>query len=232
MNTYGTQAARTTALPRRARPSNFLLAKFMPTECRKYFKVIGVGFVAGILVFLFFLCFPSHPPSFHGRSIESWFEQLPLLWLPNGGIVPVSIATGRFRIRLEWEKDGRKYGNSKRNPNESLAAIRAIGTNGLPFIMRKFVRRESRLQRWIDTSASKCGLRRSLFKDANVERAQAVTALIVLRPLPPQVISELKVLSSKKDVTISPPANFVLKVNEGQFILAERIWWNGTEWEW
>jgi hypothetical protein len=108
---------------------------------------------------------------------------------------------------------GRRYGAQHEKPETSLAAIRGLGTNGLPFIMRKLGRREMPVTKWIQTGASKCGVKRALFPNPEVERAQAVTALAALRPLPSEFIVQLRNLSKQGTNRIALSAAYALRAD-------------------
>jgi hypothetical protein len=140
--------------------------------------------------------------SYDGRLLAYWFNELPpTILFPDGAIGYCEKAVKR----------GRTYGRKREKANESLAAIRVMGTNAIPFLLQKLSRQEPPFRERVEAFLSKCGMRRSLFPDADIERGQAVTALIALNPLPPGTLLELRNLSNNSTNNIGRCAAFVLE---------------------
>jgi hypothetical protein len=92
----------------------------------------------------------------------------------------------------------------------TLKAIRSIGTNGIKLYLSKLRQPDRPLKDKIQKKAFAVGLQRFLFADVTAEREQAVTALILLKPLPPTAIQDLLVLSANSNPGISNAARCVL----------------------
>jgi hypothetical protein len=88
----------------------------------------------------------------------------------------------------------------EKKATEALVAIRAMGVNSLPFLMRKLKRPEPHqgLDGLGRRYLAKLPYVRQLLPTRHqvfVERQQAVTGLVVLCPLPPHTVLELRKLS-------------------------------------
>ncbi len=163
-------------------------------------------------------------PSYNGQSISVWFQKLPLIkpspYIPvygqTGGYVSYNLDRYLSIGRVDqYTYFGRKYGST----NESLqamAAVQSMGTNGLPFLMKKFRQQDSRLVWWAEHHLWKVGLTRSLLRSHNVEREQALTALLILSPLPPAHVQELKRMRDDSDQRISAAASFAFDYATGK----------------
>ncbi len=142
--------------------------------------------------------------SYQAKPLKYWFHQLPLTMVRNVGGKQTILMGGKM------EALGLKYGSFLEEQEKTEEAIRAIGTNGVPFFLAKLGRHESATQNWIDEHAFRWGLKRRLFDCVEAERAQAVTALIWLSPLPDESLRELIVLSTNADSAIAGSAQYVL----------------------
>ena len=130
-----------------------------------------------------------------GRPLKYWFNQLggrEIMRSPSGAV--------------------RRYGPWLETPAASASAIRGIGTNALGFYLRKLGRHPGARELQIAMAARRVGFEDFLFRIRGVdsERRQAVTALILLKPLPREVVSELVILSTNVDQDIAAAAQCVL----------------------
>lgn len=132
--------------------------------------------------------------SWQGKPLEYWFNQLndrEIMRSPSGAV--------------------RRWGCWLETPEASANAIRGIGTNGLFFYVHKLRRKPGARELQLAMAARRVGFEDFLFRVRGVdsERGQAVTALILLKPLPQEVISELGILSSNVDQDIAAAAHCV-----------------------
>ena len=162
-----------------------------------------VGLVSGSCLLVAFaiigLWTPSRPPAYNGHTISYWFHELPL----------TTVGAQSVGMAEVIDIAGQKYGCLHERPRASLTAIQEIGTNGLPFIIRKLSRRVAPLAKRIDVWLVTHG-KRPLFVNVEVERRQAVTALLALGSLPPEATLQLRKLSGSGTNSISLAANYVL----------------------
>jgi hypothetical protein len=150
--------------------------------------------------------------AYQGKPIEYWFNQLPM--------VKVQIVQGKEtacmgdKMRKGHTKSGavRKYGSWVETPEASAQAIRAMGTNGIAFYFRRLKRQDLPIRKRIQQAAFAVGVRHFLFEDVDAERGQAVTALLLLKPLPPSAASELVALSKNSNGAIAAAARVALTV--------------------
>ena len=108
----------------------------------------------------------------------------------------------------------------------ALAAIRSIGTNGLPFLIRKLqARPPPRLIRLIQRYAGNWPVIRSLFppRDQAKEQGQAVAGLLVLCPLPPDVERKLRAMSLDFYSNYWYQAFYVLKAQKDPRVIREAL---------
>jgi hypothetical protein len=113
-----------------------------------------------------------------------------------------------------------RYGSWLEPPEASAQAIRAMGSNGIAFYMRRLKSpappphySQTPMRERIQAMAYLFGIRHPLFNDIEAERRQATTALILLRPLPPGSSKELLELS-KGTNGIAVAAQCVLQAPE------------------
>jgi hypothetical protein len=158
-------------------------------------------------------------PAYGGHTVNFWIKHLP----------QVRIKDPRARVSYSFESI--PVGSAKPNPEDirrALAAIRAIGTNGLPFLMSKF-RREpphSRLSKLAQRYAVRIPLAQELFPSAGQiedQRAQAVTGLLAVCPLPPSVLEELRTLSLEFKGSTWSIAGDILRANDNPAILHDAL---------
>ena len=103
-------------------------------------------------------------------------------------------------------------------PETSAEAIRGIGTNALPFYIGKLARDYGPIERTIASVARGVGLHGFLFAEVSAEREQAATALILLKPLPPQLVSDLVTLSTNRNREIAAAAHCALVTRENELV--------------
>ena len=70
--------------------------------------------------------------------------------------------------------------------------------------------------KWLQSLAAKLGVRRPLFRDVGIERAQALSGLLALCPLPPEAIAEVTQLTNDPDQNIRLGAKFLLGFTTGE----------------
>jgi hypothetical protein len=143
-------------------------------------------------------------PAYDGRPVSYWFKQLPVIY----PITPAPRATGI----ADYPR--------------ALAAIRAIGTNSLPFLISKLqARPPPRLIRLIRSYAGSWPVIRTLFppQDQAKERGQAVAGLLLLCPLPPEAEQKLRILSVDFRGPCWFQAYYVLKANKDPAMVRDEL---------
>lgn len=137
-----------------------------------------------------------------GRPLEYWFNQLSgreIMRSPSGAV--------------------RRYGAWLETPEASANAIRGIGTNAQGFYLGKLRRHVGTREIQIAMAARAVGFEDFWIRGVDTERGQAVIALILLKPLPPEVLSELVILSTNVNRDIAAAARCVLTVKESELDL-------------
>lgn len=110
-------------------------------------------------------------PTYSGRSLSYWFQRLPVLPGKEGAVGFVPTVSGP----------------SVAENRAALAAIRAIGTNGLPFLISKLQGRPPpRLITLIQRYAGDWPVISTFLpvRDVRREQGQALAGLLTLCPLP------------------------------------------------
>jgi hypothetical protein len=196
-----------------ARGAGSLVGTVMP-RTRLMVWVLAMAVSVTGLVLSFNVEYQRRPTlASQGRPLEFWFNQLPMT-RNNGGTV------GQSRHMLMRSPSGavRKYGDWTETPEASARAIRDIGTNALTFYLGKLTRNSGVIEQTIAKAARAVGYRGFLFADAYPERGQAVTALILLKPLPSGVTSNLVTLSTSSNREISAAAHCALATTENELV--------------
>jgi hypothetical protein len=146
----------------------------------------------------------SSEPGYNGRSLSYWFQRLPVL---SGSDINAGYVTTYSPVSSAGLGDCRA----------ALAAIRAIGTNSLPFLIRKLRGRPPpRLTKLIQRHAGNWPVIRTVFpaRDLAKEQGQAVAGLLVLCPLPAQAEERGRVLALDFYGPAWYRAGYVLKANK------------------
>jgi hypothetical protein len=166
--------------------------------------VVVIALVSGVR--------PSNLQSYNGEPLTFWFKRLPEVHVirtfaadPQASLsfklsydlpsASTTVSSGG-RVMLPATSISPGTSNSAQDYRTSLKAIRVMGTNALPFLIRKFEQRPpSRAMAKLRYYAAKWHAVGALFPSTDAERAQAVTGLLVLCPLPPDTLQKLRTLS-------------------------------------
>jgi hypothetical protein len=185
----------------------------------KAILLAGLIPLAGALSWLAITHRPHNTLSYDGQTLAYWFNELPMTSIgPGAG--PNGVAEcARKTARHIKSGVSRHYGIWSEDPEISKKAIQTIGTKGLEFYLCKLKSQDSVIQRTIQRAAFGIGLRTFLFPDADAERGQAVTALVLLKPLPEETRGELLRLSTNRNAQIAIAAHCVLIAQPSQLSL-------------
>jgi hypothetical protein len=163
----------------------------------------GLCLVVCALAMIFIFRSVPKEPVYDGHPISFWFNKLPLTMVRSGGFV--------MSVDTLVDGGGRLYGVKSGLPNAAFKAIQEIGTNGLPFLIGKLSRRETpKFAQSIQLWAFQHGLKHSVLPNPEIERAQAVTALLALKPLPPEAVAQIHQLSNNRTNPAALSAAYVL----------------------
>jgi hypothetical protein len=138
---------------------------------------------------------------YHSEPMAEWFKRLPVTVLMTG--VELN-ATGVINSR------GQKYGDEA-SGKEAVEAFQFFGSNAVPFLMQKLQSRDSALETETRKLADKTSLNSLPFRLAELERQQAVTALVNLKPFPRELIPKLLALSTSSPKDTAWAAFYILK---------------------
>jgi hypothetical protein len=159
----------------------------------KVSKRLGLLVVACLAVAaLVAALWPPRSPVYAGQPLPFWFKRLPMLSVPD----PSARITYQFDLYGVPGAPVRDITKSR----EALAALRAMGTNALPFLIRKLEQpsARSRFAKLAQRYGGKLPLVQRYFPSdlqRHVEQQQSVAGLLALCPLPPDTVLRLRTLS-------------------------------------
>jgi hypothetical protein len=148
------------------------------------------------------------PLTYQGKPIESWFAQLPVTHSSVG-------SSSRQRKRL-YQVNRPTVGNNNVTDDSAIDAITALGTNALLFLIAKLQSLDSILERGAAKAATNAGVGYLPFRNADLERLQAVTGLIHLKTLTPEAKQSIESLRTNANSNIASAAAHVTALGEPQ----------------
>ncbi len=136
------------------------------------------------------------------------------------------VQSARKRARHIKSGAAQDFGTWLEAPEVSKTAIQAIGSNGIAFYFSKLRQQQvGDLRNKIQELALTIGFRRFLYPDVDAERGQAVTALILLKPLPDPAEQELLIMSTNGSAKIANAARCVLIREQTAKLRRSRVIW-------
>ena len=168
--------------------------------------LLGLVAFAGILGVLLFVLSrqTAKPLTYRDKSIEYWLVQLPVTPVP-----PPGVDLGNLRGFIK--ATGQQYGSTNLFDDVALDAMIAFGTNALPFLLMRLQGVDSSMEREVTTMATNAGVGYLPFRNADLERLQAVTGLIHLRTLTPEARQLIASLRTNTNPDIASAADYVLR---------------------
>src|ERR1700692_112227 len=99
---------------------------------RRWMRAGACIVVTGLVVTLWI---ETRQPSYNGHPISYWFNQLPLTGVFVQGAITNGVFVQGAITNVMWFSDvvrssGRTYGAQREKANDSISAIRHMGTNG------------------------------------------------------------------------------------------------------
>jgi hypothetical protein len=141
--------------------------------------------------------------SYHGKSIDYWFAQLPVTPVP-----PPGIDLGNIRGFIK--STGQQYGSTNLADGGAIEAFDTFGTNALPFLLARLRELDSKAEQNLTQAATNAGLNYTPFRNADVERLQAVTALIRAKTLTPEATQTIAALRTNANADVASAARYIL----------------------
>ena len=189
--------------PKPAKPLGFLVA-----------AVVLACLAVAVLVAVFW---PARQPAYSGHPLSYWFKRLPEL-------------SGNLNAEFS-EKVSMVSSFGIPDTRAALTAIHNIGTNGLPFLIRKLDRSPPppRLIRLLHRYAANWPVIWTVFtrprtpQQESHERGQAVAGLLLLCPLPPEVEQKVRSLALEFNGPAWYQAGYVLKANKDPRIVRDAL---------
>jgi hypothetical protein len=167
--------------------------------------LVGIVALAVILTALFFVL-TRHTPkplTYQGKPIEYWFARLPVTPVP-----PPGVDLGNVRGFIE--SMGQRYGSTNLVDAAGLDAITEFGTNALPLLLARLQGADSVIEKAVTRAATNTGVGYLPFRNADLERLQAVTGLIHVKTLTPQARELITSLRTNPNRDIASAAAYIL----------------------
>jgi len=162
--------------------------------------VVGISTAA---LFLTLMRQKPGPSKYLGKPIGYWFEQLPATPVPPPGV-------DLGNVQGFVKSMGQTYGGKDSSGGRSIEAITAFGSNAVPFLLRKLQGLDSAVEKAVTKAATNAGVAYLPYRQAELERLQAVTGLIHLKSLPPEAEHLLGGLRANTNRDIAWAASYVL----------------------
>ena len=176
----------------------------------RYSLLALILIVAGILTYVFL----TREPTYEGKPLSYWLDQLPCTFLVDGG----HSRTSPFAYKTVAEADADRA-RVEEVTRRALQAISTIGPNHLDMLVARLQTSDSRVKTTLQRWAVRVGLmKRMPIMDTQMRRGQALTAIVELdyraRPIVPQLLE----LTESRDTTARMAAEHVLtKIAPDQF---------------
>ena len=169
----------------------------------KYFWVAGglAIVIAALLTGEIVRAWSDSRIEYQGKPLKYWFSQTPFTVVGTNGATSM--------IAFFGMRDGSRYGCYLEKQDDVRKSFVAMGSNCLPFLVKKLGGRETPVSRAIRYSEYR--LRINLRPvDKNIERGQALTALTWLSPLPRETYEQIRALNKSSDPHVAAAAKEAL----------------------
>ena len=154
---------------------------------------------------------PSVPsPMYKGKRLSYWFDQLPTTEVISAGYGAGPTALVLFNSTGKSPSAQKLIIPPSEKSEDAIRAIEAMGTNALPLLMARLSTQDSRFKQEVRKWLGKLGVRRRFMESSTVGQGRATTALMFLRPLPDDVMSQLRVLGTNTDMATAALSSFVI----------------------
>jgi hypothetical protein len=165
--------------------------------------------VAAILIFAFF---PGEP-TFEGKPLSYWLDQLPCTFLVNGGHARTSPFF--YKTGAEAESDRKRVEDLALR---ALRAVRNLSTNDLHVLVSRLQSSDSRVKLTLQATAVRLGLmKRMPILSASMRQGQALTAIVELGDRAHPLVPELLELTKSQDTTARLAAFALRKIAPDEF---------------
>lgn len=184
-------------------------------------------------------------PQYDGQPLNYWLTKLPSVTVPYSGYSPGSISATYWLTNLpnatvpvrgtstsyKSSMFDRRIGPaepSEENSRKALAAIRAMGTNALPFLMNRLQRGNPPLafDDLVRRYSGKLPIIRRVLPtryQVFVEQRQAFTGLVALCPLPPNTVVQLRKMNINFQDPNWPLAGDILRAHDNPELRDEAL---------
>jgi len=172
---------------------------------RKILMLLALTISAAAIV-LFLVLRTREEVTYRHRSLGYWFTQLPVtpVLFPPENVSSMNVV-GFMNV------GGQQYGSGALGDTNALEALQFFGTNAVPLLLRKLQEHDSIIEQKTTQIATKAGVNSLPFRQADLERYQAVTGLIQIRSLLPDALQVISALSTNSHQEVAWAASYVLK---------------------
>ncbi len=184
----------------------------MPNNRSKVWRwMAGAALVAAVGVVVWFVAAAGpREPSYQGKSLDYWLNQMPA---PKIYVDPSSGAShymGAGYATRTWMGHATATLAIHEQPEDCLSAMKAMGTDALPILLAKLQARDTSWKTRINQWRVKAGIKPPIFASAMQTRGEAISGLEALQPLPESLLQQLRALCMNADPGIAAAAGYVL----------------------
>jgi hypothetical protein len=176
----------------------------MLSNPRKNLWLAGGAFVlvAATIGFFAVRAASSSGVSYNGKPLEYWFSQTPIMFVSTNG-------SADMVLNIPIRPHGEGYGCCLEKDDDVKRAFWSMGTNCLPFLVRKLGGHKTRVSWYVIYWQHRLGIKR-IPADKDIERGQAIVALKWMDPLPMQTCEKIQALSKCKNPEVAAAAKEAL----------------------
>jgi len=162
---------------------------------------VAIAVIAVLLAREYFAARKGSGLIYNGKTLEYWLGQT----------ASTSVITNGVYARIgSLTIGGYTYGATVETDADVERALRAIGTNCLPFLVKKLGAHETRISRTVERLKVRLKMKVDLL-GRDWERGQAVTAFTYLDPLPDDIYEQIRRLSKCGTPEVATSAKYVLQ---------------------
>jgi hypothetical protein len=170
--------------------------------------IVAVAVITALLTLEYLSAETSSGVAYNGKSLEYWLSQTPMTWV---------MTNGSYARAETMSISGHIYGSTLEKSDDVDRAFLVMGTNCLPFLIKKLGVHQSRIAAAVERLTYRLKIKRIPRVinswDKLIERAQAVTALKSMESLPDETYEQIRALSKSSDPEIARSAKHVLDMS-------------------
>jgi hypothetical protein len=165
--------------------------------------IVAVTTIVALLTYKFLVAERASGIIYNGKTLEYWLSQT---------ICTVVGTNGSSITRKSIHPHGQTQEAQLERIREVKLAYRAMGTNCLPFLVKKLQMHENGISLAIERLEDRFKIHRNPM-DRDWQRGQAVTAFAYLDPPPEEIYEQIRALTKSGNPDVAASARFVLQTS-------------------